>query len=60
MSILHNLAHWLGWNRGVVVSAYERQHNLWMGFRCGSCGKVSSKGLSIFGHSPPPDEDFLE
>lgn len=57
---LHTIAHLLGWNTGRVVSAYDRNHNLWIGFRCATCRRVSSKGLNSFCHVEPADEEFRE
>jgi len=58
--IIHAIAHSFGWNTGRVVSAYDRNHNLWMGFRCARCGRVSHKALNSFCHSEPRDEEFRE
>lgn len=58
--LLHALAHLTGWNLGRVVSAHDRQSNLWMAFRCDSCGRVSHKALNSFCHPEPRDEDFAE
>lgn len=56
--MMHKLAHWLGLNFGTVVTAYDRHNNLWMGFRCTGCGKVTCKALNSFYHPAPGDEDF--
>ena len=58
MTLFHRLAHLLGWQRGHVVSAYDRRGNLWMAFRCELCGRVSDKGLSVVSHPAPADAEF--
>ncbi len=46
MDILHMFAHWFGWNKGNIISAYDDDDNLWIAFECSTCGKVS--GSAIF------------
>jgi hypothetical protein len=58
--VIHAIAHLFGWNTGYVVSTYDRQQNLWMAFRCSTCGRVSHKALNSFCHPEPDDEDFRE
>ena len=41
--IWHMIAHWLGWNTGQVVSALDKDNNVWVGFQCSECGKISGK-----------------
>jgi hypothetical protein len=38
--MFHRLRHWLGWNRGEVVSEL-RGRDVWIGFRCVECGAVN-------------------
>lgn len=38
--LLHYIAHLLGWNHGRVVTRFDDKSYLWMGFECGTCGKV--------------------
>ena len=38
----HRLSHWLGTNRGDVVTARDERDGLWVGFRCVGCGRISS------------------
>lgn len=52
---LHKLAHWTGWNRGIVVAATDRRGLVWVGFRC-QCGKLSGKHMGFV--ASPADEDF--
>lgn len=42
----HAVVHWLGWNTGKVVSAYDKSQNLWIGFQCRRCGKVSGAHIT--------------
>lgn len=58
MTLLHRLAHLLGWNFGRVVSAYDRRGNLWMARKCDQCGHVSGKGLNSLSHPAPADAEF--
>jgi hypothetical protein len=60
MKLIHAIAHLFGWNTGRVVSASDRRQNLWMAFRCSTCGRVSHKALNSFCHPEPDDEDFRE
>lgn len=47
MRPFHRIAHWLGWNRGMVETWWTHgylQHpdnRLMVGFRCDGCGKLS-------------------
>jgi len=41
--MLHKLAHLLGWNLGKVVSKLDDDGNVWVGFQCTQCGKISGK-----------------
>lgn len=45
--MLHRIAHWLGWQRGFVASAYDKHGVLWVGHRCAKCGKLSSVAPSV-------------
>jgi hypothetical protein len=56
----HAIAHRLHWQRGVVVSAYDSAGNLWIGYRCLTCGKVGSAEPDDFrdGAHRPPDSAF--
>ena len=40
--LLHCLAHWLGWNHGLPVTKYDKNGNLWVAFRCETCGKIQA------------------
>jgi hypothetical protein len=53
--MLHRIAHWLGWQRGFVVSAYDRYGVLWMAFRCAKCGRLSHPHPSL-AEMPHPRE----
>jgi hypothetical protein len=53
--MLHRIAHWFGWQRGFVVSAYGKSGVLWMGHRCAKCGKLSSVAPSVYDR-PHPSE----
>jgi hypothetical protein len=37
----HWIVHLLGWNVGRVVTKYDDDGCLWVGFKCTSCGHVS-------------------
>jgi hypothetical protein len=52
----HDLAHYLHWQFGTVVSTYDSRGALWIGFRCSHCGRVTGK------HVPdePADSDFRQ
>ena len=39
--MLHRIAHWLGWNRGAVISWTLNGRQSFVGFRCHGCGKIS-------------------
>lgn len=56
----HRLAHRLRWQLGYVVSAHDQAGNVWLGFRCATCGRLSSvePGIEFFRTHRPPDEDF--
>jgi hypothetical protein len=56
----HRLAHRLRWQLGDVVSATDRAGNVWLGFRCSTCGRLSSvePGHEFFRTHRPPDEAF--
>lgn len=43
ISLLHRLAHLTGWNCGLPTSEWDEDGNLWMGFECGTCGKISGR-----------------
>ena len=60
---LHQVAHFLKWNLGTVVSARRQDQVLWMGFRCATCGWVTGKHpttrlLMSQDHVPPTDGEF--
>lgn len=57
----HAIAHRLHWQRGFVVSAWDGAGNLWIGYRCITCGKVGSAEPFDFrgGADRPPDEAFV-
>ena len=38
--MLHRIAHWLGWNRGRVVS-WTDEGRTRVGFMCAGCGRTS-------------------
>lgn len=38
----HRAAHWLHWQSGTVVSGWDDRAQLWIGFKCSTCGKVTS------------------
>ncbi len=42
ISIRHMMAHWFGWNTGHVITKYDNEGNLWVGFKCSECGCISS------------------
>ena len=44
--IKHMLAHWLGWNLGEVVSGIDEDGNIWIGFQCSTCGKISGRHIA--------------
>ena len=52
---MHRLAHWLHWQRGRVVAA-SSNGVVWIGFRCATCGKLSS--VAPTWRCQPPDERF--
>ncbi len=52
--MIHWLEHRLGWNRGTVVSATDVRGNVWIGFKCSTCGKISG----IHATHPPPLDRF--
>lgn len=54
LAVRHRLAHWLGWHLGRVVSALDRNGTIWIGFRCGTCGKVNG----IHATHPPRADRF--
>ena len=41
--VMHSLAHLLGWNYGAVVSKYDDNGFLWVGFECSTCGKIQGR-----------------
>lgn len=46
--LLHRFAHLAGWNFGEVVTEWH-EGQIWVGFRCSTCGEVSgahTRGLS--------------
>lgn len=57
--MLHSVVHWLGWNRGDVVTAYGGYGIIWIGFRCRRCGDVSGKHMSPrYAPQSPPDDCY--
>ena len=38
--MFHWVAHLLGWNGGRVVSKYDEDGVLWIGFQCEKCSRV--------------------
>jgi hypothetical protein len=42
----HMIQHWFGWNTGNVVSKIDDDRNIWIGFECAQCGKVSGAHIS--------------
>ncbi len=60
--MLHRLAHRLGWNVGIVVAATDRQGDVWVGFRCSGCQRISGKTMAHRCEAPdehaPPDGAF--
>lgn len=42
--MLHRLAHWLEWTSGRVETWTDSQGVAWVGFRCSTCGRLSSVG----------------
>lgn len=54
MTLWHRLKHALGLQRGVVVSAIWNRA-VWIGYRCGGCGKVTGKHVA---GRVPPDREF--
>lgn len=50
--LLHALAHLTHWNRGYVTTARDKAGNIWVGFRCAKCKRVSGA------HIAPPDLKF--
>ena len=41
--MIHYIAHLLGWNAGEVITKFDSDNNLWVGFQCSGCGKISGK-----------------
>lgn len=54
--MMHRLAHWLGWNRGWVVTALDQRGTVWIGFKCSVCGRIS--GIHASMTHRPRAEDF--
>ena len=47
-TVTHMIKHWLGWNRGRVVSATDEDGNIWVAFECSECGKISGRHIARF------------
>jgi hypothetical protein len=45
-TLRHMLSHWLGWNTGHVVSALDDEGNVWIGFRCATCGAITGRHVA--------------
>ena len=41
--VIHWLAHCFGLTTGTVVSKYDVDGNLWMGFKCSKCGAIQGR-----------------
>ena len=52
----HRIAHWLGLNKGRIVSALDARGTSWIGFRCGRCGRVTGIHAA---YSQQPDQSLF-
>lgn len=55
-AFFHGVAHVLHVQRGRVVSAYNQQGTLFVGYKCSRCGKVT--GISAVWAFHPDAKDF--
>lgn len=54
---LHDIVHWLHWQRGEVVTSIDPRGNVWVGYRCITCGKITGKHIARMPYEPKEPDD---